>query len=434
MKEAGLIYFICSLFFNSYGQATDSSRNNLLLEKAVRLTDVADTPEFRKLLQPVIDELKKHKIVGLGEGTHGTREFTVLRSIITQMLAEQNAINTICIENPFGATTYLDSLLNAGDTDINGLMQEALLSIYQTTEFKQFLEWVRAYNRKSEHKLQLVGIDFAEIKQTAMVLQQKLAVYEIKELNQVAGSIYKCAAFQDSMWFNMNNRRFKFDAKATALNGIALYEHIKKLEYLLTLNNIMQTELIKACLLNCRHATEIFVKPAQGKVPAPRDQLMAEMVNLTGADNKSRIVVWAHNAHIGCEPVFGDGSAAGGMGKIIKDQHSDYFALGTCTASGTYSATKDRFDTRQNKFSAYKLGNPDKQSWEYLFATSDAGAFYLDLRLNKQFKEVNLLHRIIGYRVVSKSLSSSYTSKNIGNLYDAIIFIKHTNASNHQIL
>ena len=67
MKEAGLIYFICSLFFNSYGQATDSSRNNLLLEKAVRLTDVADTPEFRKLLQPVIDELKKHKLVVLGE-------------------------------------------------------------------------------------------------------------------------------------------------------------------------------------------------------------------------------------------------------------------------------------------------------------------------------------------------------------------------------
>jgi erythromycin esterase len=432
MKKAGFIYFLCSLFFNSYGQSIDQGQYNWVMEKAVKLTDITDTPEFRKLLQPVIDELKNHTVIGLGEGTHGTGEFTVLRALITRMLAEQNTINTICIENPFGSTWYLDSLLNSATVDLNGLMKETLLSIYQTTEFKQFLEWVRSYNAKSDHKLRLVGIDFSEIKHTAMLLQQKLAAFGINDLSQVADSIYTCAAFQDSTWINMNNRRFKFNPKATVLNSVALYKHVKKLEDLLTRYNIPQTELIKSCLLNFRHATDVFVKPAQGKAPASRDQLMAEMVNLTNADNKKGIVVWAHNVHIGYEPTF-EGGNGGGMGRIIKDQHPDYFALGTCTASGTYSATKERFDTKQNLMSAYKLPTPDKQSWENLFATSNAGAFYLDLRLNKQFQEVNLKHRIIGYRVISKSLSSSYTSKNIGNLYDAIFFIKNTNASNHLI-
>jgi erythromycin esterase len=432
MKKAGFIYILCSLFFNGYGQTIDRSQYNLLMEKAVKLTDITDTPEFEKMLQPVIDELKDHTIVGLGEGTHGTGEFNVLRSLITRKLAEQNAINTICIENPFGSTCYLDSLLNSANVDLNGLMKETLLSIYQTTEFKQFLEWVRSYNAKSEHKLRLVGIDFSEIKHTAMLLQQQLAAFGKNDLSQVADSIYTCAAFQDSMWINMNERGFTFDAKATVLNSVALYKHVKKLEDLLTRYNIPQTEFIKACLLNCRHAIEALVRPAQGKTPATRDQLMAEMVNLTCADNKKKAVVWAHNVHIGNEPSF-EGGNGGGMGKIIKDKHPDYFAIGTCTASGTYSATKDRFDTKLNLFSTYKLPKPDKRSWEYLFATSDAGAFYLDLRLNKQFQEVNLKHRIIGYRVISKSLSSSYTSKNIGNLYDAIFFIRNTNASNHYI-
>jgi erythromycin esterase len=395
------------------------------------LPAISDAAAFKASLQPIVDQIGNHRIIALGEATHGTKEFTVLRTLLSQMLVEQKGFNIICLENPYGNTCILDSLLNT-TADLNNLMHETLLSIYQTVEFKDFLLWLQSFNHPSK-KVQLAGIDFVEIKQTARILQQQLAGFHNEEINRLTDSIVGKASFHDSIWSNMNKSGFKYDSKAVIRNGYYLYKQLDRLENLLKQDQLYTSAQVSTAILNCRHGVAMFYNSVTRKRTASRDEQMAEIVNRLAQRPDARIIIWAHNAHSGYEAAFNTGENGGGMGKFIKEKNPDYFVIGTSTATGTYSATSDRFDTKDNRFSTYRLKRPDKKSWEKYFATLAGPAFYIDTKELEKTEQAGRLHKLIGYRPESKSLTGNYTNVAINRLYDAVIFIKETNASDHRL-
>ena len=57
------------------------------------------------------------------------------------------------------------------------------------------------------------------------------------------------------------------------------------------------------------------------------------------------------------------------MGGYLKKQFGEkYYSLATLTAFGTYSATLDNTDTNDNKYQAYPLPAPLKDSWQNYFS------------------------------------------------------------------
>lgn len=417
---------MCCFLFRAWGQS--SLPNDNIPGHVYPLPDINDTTAFKLRLQPIVDQIGNRRIIALGEGTHGTKEFTVLRTLLSQMLVEQKGFNIICLENPYGDLCILDSLLPA-TSDLNNLMHETLLSIYQTVEFKDFLLWLQSFNHSSK-KVQLAGIDFVLIKQTAVILQQQLAGFHKAEINRLADSIVSKASFHDSIWSNMNKSGFKYDSKAVVLNGYHLYKELDSLENILKQDQLYASEQVNIAILNCRHAVNNFYKAVTGKKPASRDEQMAEMINRFAQRPDAKIIVWAHNAHCSYEATGGN---AGGMGKFIKEKHPDYFVIGTSTATGTYSATKDRFDTKDNRFTSYRLKRPHKSSWENYFSTLASRSFYINTKELEEDEQTGRSLRVIGYRPESRSLSSKYPNAVLKRLYDVVIFFKETNASDHQL-
>ncbi|PSL43898.1 erythromycin esterase [Chitinophaga niastensis] len=424
-----VFFFLCCSFTQTLAQGTHV--DSKMADKIISLTAVNDTFPLKSRLQPFIDTIGGASIIGLGEGTHGTKEFTRVRAILTEMLVEEKGYKLIFLENPYGDTYYLNKRINDPAEDISLIMKDNLLSIYQTTEFKDFLSWVRKHNLSAAVKVNIVGIDFVFIQKTTQIFRKEINTLQIPRLDQIADSIEYEAAFQDSMWQHINDRQFKYDAMATVINAIDIYKKIRQIKEYVVTNNIHLSETAEECILNCLHGIDAFYKPSYKQQVLSRDQLMSEMVLHVANINKTKALVWAHNAHIAYAPGFGDDNG-GGMGGYIKKDHADYYNIGTITAMGTYSATKDRFDNRDNIFTSYKLNIPSKNSWEALLnkMTPDVFLFYTNNIPSDGFG--GLEHRLIGYTEEKKR--GSYTTKDIKELYDAVIFIRETSAADHHLL
>ena len=117
------------------------------------------------------------------------------------------------------------------------------------------------------------------------------------------------------------------------------------------------------------------------------------------------------------------------MGGYLKKSQPQYFSLATGTARGDYNATTDRFINNNNKFLAYALNKPARDSWEFsLDQSSGVDMFYLNLEALKgnDYKD-SLKFRLIGYGTQS-SPEREYTKLSIEKLFDGLIFIKMTSA------
>jgi erythromycin esterase len=102
--------------------------------------------------------------------------------------------------------------------------------------------------------------------------------------------------------------------------------------------------------------------------------------------------------------------------------------LATLTASGTYSATLDNTDTNDNKYQAYPLPAPLKDSWQNYFSEFKNENFYLNLRGNNGNLKGNFSLALWGYFYLDpvKFEKNIYTQKisNLSNYFDGIIFLK----------
>ena len=100
----------------------------------------------------LINQMGDKQILGLGEGTHGTKEFNELRISIIKQLVTNKGFSVICFENPFGDSYNLNQVINSNDS-IEPAMKKYMIKLWQTPEIKDFLYWIRNYNNTHDHKV-----------------------------------------------------------------------------------------------------------------------------------------------------------------------------------------------------------------------------------------------------------------------------------------
>lgn len=108
------------------------------------------------------------RVVGLGEGTHGAREFLILRNRLFQYLVENQGFTRIIVEthpvHAEKANAYVQ-----GDGELNNEIVESVFSANRIfgwsaqpyPENRELLEWMRAYNTNSvaEKRVYFYGMD-----------------------------------------------------------------------------------------------------------------------------------------------------------------------------------------------------------------------------------------------------------------------------------
>jgi erythromycin esterase len=157
-----------------------------------------------------------------------------------------------------------------------------------------------------------------------------------------------------------------------------------------------------------------------------RDESMATNVGwiLDHAPKDAKIVLWAHNGHVGRGWSRGDGS----MGSFLDKWYGKgQVVIGFAAGEGRYTAMVKGKGLRSDNH----LAPPVKNSYEEYFRASGLPIFVLDLRSSREGDPGSgWLTRAHPFRSIGAlAMDQQFMSADIRGLYDAIIYLDRTTAS-----
>lgn len=278
------------------------------------------------------------RVVALGEGTHGTREFFRMKHRMLEFLVERMGFTTFAIEASWPEARDVDHYVRTGDGDPSGLVRGMKFWTWNTDEVVDLVRWMRAYNaRAGEPRVRFAGFDMqfpgASI---------DTVVSTIRRLDGIAAvrveSAYACL----SPFRNTSTRAPLPTAYAEQPGAVraACRDSIEAVSALLAANRAAWAARVGAdayaqVTQDARlvRQWEELAAPDTTDAGVRRDRFMAENVSwvLEHAPAGARIVLWAHNAHVR--------SLGTSMGGLVRAQYGgDYLAVGLLFGRGRFNA------------------------------------------------------------------------------------------------
>ena len=101
------------------------------------------------------------QVVGIGEATHGNREFQQVKLWVLQKMVDNGTCHSIAFEMSPGEAAGYNDAIHQADGDLAELLGGTNYPIYDTEEMTQMLEWMREYNltHSAEESLVFYGVD-----------------------------------------------------------------------------------------------------------------------------------------------------------------------------------------------------------------------------------------------------------------------------------
>ncbi|MBT8188974.1 MAG: erythromycin esterase family protein [Bacteroidia bacterium] len=286
-------------------------------------------------LDRLIEYLGNAKIVGLGEGTHGTSEFFQMKDKIFRSLALEKNFNAIIFEIPWGHAMKINDFVVKGIGDADSALNQSYYWVYDTQEVRDLAQWIHDINleRTDGNKIFFVGCD----PQGGDFEIEKEIVYKYLEKVQ-PDSALTIAAYYASLSTNLQEYDSVSDMQKETNKERVDYVY----QYLLSHEEEFagassdyefQIALMAAHVI--KHREYIYRIQSFG---TPRDSLMAVYSNWWQriVAYEAKVAVWAHNAHVM------DSRSLGGpdwMGGYLKQEHQDnYLNVGFSFGRGCLNA------------------------------------------------------------------------------------------------
>ena len=411
---------------------------------------------LRRHLQPLTGEANDYdallQLIGparfalLGEASHGTREFYRERAAITRRLITEKGFTAIAVEadwpDAWRVNRYVRGL--SSDTDATAALsgfQRFPAWMWRNTEVRDFVEWLREYNTGlgPERQVGFYGIDLYSM------------FTSIKEVLDYLDRIDPEAA---------HRARYRYACFDHAAEDSQAYGYAASFG----LGPNCEDEVVQQLREMTRHAGEIPATPGMERDEAfyahqnarlvrnaeeyyrtmfharvsswnLRDSHMVETLqtldrHLGEGGTPPRMVVWAHNSHLGDASATEMGERGEwNVGELMRDRYADEAVLvGFSTHHGSVTAASDWDQPPQRK--RVREGLPG--SWEDVFHHTGVRRFLLTLRDNVALRSLvaaQRLQRAIGviYRPETER-QSHYFSTHLAGQFDALIHIDETSA------
>ncbi|GAA5051121.1 erythromycin esterase [Thermocatellispora tengchongensis] len=326
-------------------------------------------------LEPLRAVLDGVRVAGLGEATHGSREFFLLKHRLLEFLVEELGFTTLAFEVSASAARAVDDYVRGGPGDPVEALAGLGFWITHTAEMLAVVEWLRERNARLRERgagasrpVRFAGIDpqypgaslealrafLDEAGQGRELLEPllPLAHTRLGEGEPLDGGVEQAA------------RRLEEHLAGLRAPGDVL-EHAR-----LVRQNV---DLMSRPL---RHAD-----PAR-TVSLARDRYLADNVDVLLSDPGARVAVWAHNGHV--TRAAHSGGAIPAMGRHLAERHGEaYYALGVLFGEGAFRARRPRFGRIDRRRPPATLRVPPARNdlvVETRLAAAHPGDFLVDLR------------------------------------------------------
>ena len=343
----------------------DESDVRVLREAARPLQDLSDVPDS------LIDELARARFVLLGEASHGTEDFYAYRARITQRLIAERCFDAVAVEGDWPDTWRVNRHVGGGGDDLD---VAAALS-----GFERFPSWMWRNSVVAGFVQWLRGQNFARPAEQAATGFYGIDLYSLHA--SMAQVLRYLARTDRAAWVRARERygcfdRYDGDARRYGLlAGLGTTESCEP-EVLATLVEL-QAKRAHALAYSGRGtspAEDAFQAEQNARVVAnaesyhrammrghveswnQRDrhmvQTLAELdAHLSAPGRPARIVVWAHNSHLGDARATEMGEQGElNVGQLVRERWPQECALvGFTTHTGEVLAADDWDSEPQRK-------------------------------------------------------------------------------------
>ena len=328
-------------------------------------------------LMPLVPVLKDVRIIGLGEATHGTREFFQFKHRMTEFLVNEMGYTVFALEASYAACLNINDYVLHGKGDPAQALASQKFWTWDTEEVRDLIDWMRRYNQtvSEARKVRFLGYDLQHLDQAFDVIPAYLSKVAPEQVARARAAFAPLqpttsdiAALQKLN--DPQRRQLRADLQALiayfALNEAWLAERSSPGEF--------ETALQHARTLV--QLVDSYARPSDDQTKVNmRDRYMADNIAhivRTSAPG-TKVVVWAHNAHVSRGAYGGDS-----MGARLREIYGEgYYALGFAFNRGGFQSRNldDRMVLMDFTVPAAREG-----TIEWYLARANRPLFFLDLR------------------------------------------------------
>lgn len=233
-------------------------------------------------------------VVGLGEATHGTREFFTLKHRMLEYLVEHHGFTVFAIEASRPDARAIERYVQTGEGDPKEALSGLGFWTWDTEEVLALIEWMRQYNSSHETKLHFVGFDAQAPRTAAANLDAFLAQVDPdvaqRPTVQAMARPFEAFAFQQQSPAD-------HAAMAKALDELAAHMDAH--------HDAWAEAKSPDATLEAREDLEVLRQVLSQRTAGPawfqaRDRAMADNVlHIEERFGKgTKTVLWAHNGHV----------------------------------------------------------------------------------------------------------------------------------------
>jgi len=362
-------------------------------------------------LAPLNNVIGNARIVGLGEGTHGTSEFFRMKSRIISYLARNLGFTIFAIEGNMPEAYKMNDYVLNGNDDPKELLAGMYFWTWNTQEVLDMVSWMRQFNQSGQGQIQFLGFDM----QYAGVAMSNVAGFVGSAdpgLMSMVASNYSIVA----LVANQPIGQATSDQIASAITAANLVWQplvSNRGQYVQQQNPAD----VDWAIQNAQVVLQMVTLQSAGT--SYRDAQMAVNVEWIASQNPSaRIVLWAHDFHISRQ----SGSMGGGLAQYFG---SNYVAIGQFFDDGSYNAV----NSTGLGPNAAEPSFPG--SMEYIFDQTGVPQQILNLHLAQSSDpDSSWLFGTFWDRTIGAVAEPGFAlDSQLTNEFDAIIFFDQTNPS-----
>lgn len=395
--------------------------------------------------EPVIAAARSARFVLIGEASHGTHEFYRIRAEITKRLIRECAFDAVAVEADWPDAHRVNRYVQGAGADRDAV--DALDDfkrfpqwMWRNADVLDFVGWLREHNDAHDRKVGFYGLDLYSLRASADAVIRYLRVVDPEAAHR-AQVRYAC--------FD----HFGGDVQAYARTaGLGLTTSCER-EVVSQLVELRRSAADYARRDGRVAADDLFVAEQNARLVKNaeayyrtmfrghvaswnlRDRHMVETLDALGAHltaqrgRPARIVVWAHNSHLGDARATEMGRHGElNVGQLVRERHGgNALLVGFTTYAGTVTAASDWDEPAERKIVRPALPG----SHEAALHAAGIGNFALDLRrsIDSDPLLAPRLERAIGvvYRPDTER-HSHYFEAVLPRQFDVVLHYDHTRA------
>jgi erythromycin esterase-like protein len=419
----------------SAGHVIDIARHIGSLARPLR----GDAPD----LDPLLDAIGDARFVLIGEATHGTHEFFELRAAITRRLIMQKSFNMVAVEGDWPDANRVNRYVRGKGTDSDaraalGSFERFPTWMWRNSIVLEFVKWLRHHNQLAPREVGFYGLDLYSLHSS---IGAALASLEAIDPAWASDARERFGCFDS---FGGDAQRYGY---TTSFGDLPACED-SVVEQLVRLGS----RRVEVRGMGISAADDLFVaeqnarmlKNAESYYRAMyrggiaswnlRDTHMADTLDALashfgGSDGPPKVVVWAHNSHVGDARATELGAEGEiNLGELTRQRHPNQtFLLGLSTYEGSVTAASHWGGAPERKRIVRALPG----SHEELFHHAPSRRFLLLPEVLHRMDELAKprLQRAIGvtYRPTTERQSHYYRSQ-LSEQFDALIHLDETRA------